>query len=170
MHKGFFLFPLTRAIKAVVLNTCWGRINSFELVLIGRCKFSLSSCLKKKAYLLPSWRLHYLFVPPRTRFRSQEASVDSPLIMMHAHRTAPHSHTMAGTLGHLVKSALCLRVSDCTSCLSECRVTVVAADAIFCALLPEVTSCHQKKVNSFFCSRTRNFLLMPFNENPVEWL
>lgn len=167
------LFPLTRAIKAVFLITCWGLINSFELVLIGHCKFSLSSSLQRNACLLPSWCLHYyLFVPPRsdrTRLLSQEALVDSPLIMMDTGRTPSRSHTIAGTLAHLVKSTLCLSVSDCMSCLSECRVTV-AARAIFCLLLPDVTSCHQKKVNSFFCSHTCNFLLMPFNRNPVDWL
>lgn len=76
------LFSLTRAIKAVFLNTCWGLINGLEPVLMGRCKFSPSFNLKRKARLLPSWWLHYyLSVPPYSgmiRHRSQDASPQQP--------------------------------------------------------------------------------------------
>lgn len=77
------LFSTTRAVKAVLYKTGQGPINGCEPVVMGSHKFSPSPTLKRKAYLLPSWCLHYyLAVPPgsdRTRPPSQGASSQQPL-------------------------------------------------------------------------------------------
>lgn len=48
------LFSLTRAVQAVLFKTGQGPINGCTPVVMGYCKFSPSSTLKRKAYLLPS--------------------------------------------------------------------------------------------------------------------
>jgi len=101
------LFSSTKAVRAALFKTGQGPINGWDPVVTGRCRFSPSSTLKRKAHLLPSWCLHYyLAVPPGSdwiRPRSPGASsqpacsLDSLPIMADTQRTDyfTHGHTMA---------------------------------------------------------------------------
>lgn len=182
-HTALASVVFERAVKGVLFKTGQGPISGCEPVVMGHCKFSLSSTLKRKAYLLPTWCLYYylsvLFGSDRTRPASQEpSSQQPPLAWFNAHNDGytedyfTYSHTIASTLPYLVPNTHCLKVGDYISCPSDCHATVAMADLIFCRRVRKsriVSNLHTKRKQiGFLVLNTHFFLVMHFNKKAVE--